>query len=60
MKTVQMTAGHIYRPKRSVIVEYRAGQTYQRVPEAAVRSILSAGAGYIVTEERSADDQPVT
>lgn len=60
MKTVQMTEGHIYRPRRSVIVEYRAGQTYQRVPEAAVRSILAACAGYIVSEDRSADDKPVT
>lgn len=60
MKTVVVTASHSYRPKRGVIIEYRAGQTYQRVPEAAVRSILSAGTGYIVSEDRSADDKPVT
>ncbi len=60
MKTVVVTASHSYRPKRGVIIEYRAGQTYLRVPEAAARSILDAGAGYIPEAERSEDDQPLS
>ncbi len=35
-----------------VTVEYKAGFTYQRVPEAAVKKIVAAGAG-VVEDERS-------
>jgi hypothetical protein len=59
VKTVVVTASHSYRPKRGVIIDYRAGQTYQRVPEAAARSIIEAGAGYVPGAERSEDDQPL-
>jgi HK97 gp10 family phage protein len=45
MRTVEMLRAHDYRPKRGVIVAYEAGKTYRRVPEAAVRSIVAAGAG---------------
>lgn len=59
MKTVVVTTSHSYRPKRGVIIEYRAGQTYRRVPEAAARSIIDAGAGYVQGAERSEDDKPI-
>ncbi len=34
-----------YRPVRAQVIAYRGGRTYQRVPEAAVRAIVAAGAG---------------
>lgn len=51
MKTVLMTRDHEYRPVSQQIIVYRAGNTYQRVPEAAVRSIVLAGAGVVVDGE---------
>lgn len=50
MKTVDVTKDHSYRPSLRVVVQYQAGHTYRRVPEAAVRSILAAGAGVIVDQ----------
>lgn len=43
VKTVEMKRDFIYRPKRNVHILYRAGVTYERVPEAAVRAIADAG-----------------
>lgn len=40
-----------YRPSARVVVQYRQGKTYPRVPEAAVREILAAGAGVIVDQD---------
>lgn len=51
MKTVSMQRSFDYRPKRGVIIAYLEGVTYLRVPEAAVRAILEAGAGKIVDDE---------
>ena len=51
MKTVEITRDHSYRAKARVVVQYQAGHTYRRVPEAAVRSILAAGAGVIVDQD---------
>lgn len=50
MKTMRMLSDHLYKPKRTVSVEYKAGRVYERVPEAAVRSILDARAGEVVVE----------
>ena len=36
-----------------MIVQYLGGATYDRVPEAAVRAITGAGAGYIVKPKAS-------
>jgi hypothetical protein len=47
VKTVTMRCDFDYRPRRGVIIAYRAGQTYRRVPEAAVRAIVEAQAGEI-------------
>ncbi|UPU01317.1 hypothetical protein J4G48_0031805 [Bradyrhizobium barranii subsp. apii] len=48
MKTILMTRTFDYRPRRAVIVVYAAGKRYERVPEAAVRAIVAAGAGEVV------------
>lgn len=40
-----------YRAGARVVVQYRQGKTYHRVPEAAVREILAAGAGVIVDQD---------
>lgn len=56
MKTVAVSRDFPYRAKRHVVVQYLAGMTYARVPEAAVRAIVSAGAGEIVTEKQEASD----
>jgi hypothetical protein len=53
MKTVTMERDFVYRPKRNIHISYRAGLTYRRVPEAAVRAILEARKGRIVVNERS-------
>jgi hypothetical protein len=55
MKTVRMKRDFSYRAKRTVFVQYLGGVTYPRVPEAAVRAILNAGAGEIVVETRDDD-----
>lgn len=54
MKTVVMSRDYSYRVKRSVFIQYLGGATYDRVPEAAARAIVGAGAGNVVTRE--ADD----
>lgn len=54
MKTVHMTKDFSYQPLTNfpkVIVQYIEGATYKRVPEFAVRAILAADAGKIITEE---------
>jgi len=48
VKTVLMSRTFDYRPRRGVIVVYAAGQRYDRVPEAAVRAIVAAGAGDVI------------
>jgi hypothetical protein len=48
MKDVVMERDHDYRAKARVFVAYKAGQIYRRVPEAAVRSIVAAGAGRVI------------
>lgn len=53
MKTVAMSRDFSYRARRHVFVQYLAGKTYPRVPEAHVRAILGGGAGQVV--ERPAD-----
>jgi hypothetical protein len=51
MKTVAMSRDFSYRAKRHVFVQYLGGGTYERVPEAAVRAIVDAGAGKVVKRE---------
>jgi len=53
VKTVTMTREFIYHAKHNVVIHYLGGATYDRVPEAAVRSILNANAGYVVSQDRS-------
>lgn len=49
MKTVEMTKDYSHRVSNVAFVQYKAGQTYKRVPEAAARDIVAAGAGRVVT-----------
>jgi hypothetical protein len=56
MKTVTMTRDFTYRPKWNVDVVYRGGVTYRRVPEAAVRAIVGAGAGAVATDQVKVQD----
>jgi hypothetical protein len=59
MKTVQMLRDFNYCPTRRIAVAYLGGVTYPRVPEAAVRAIIKAGAGEVVTErETETDERP--
>ncbi|MET4721917.1 hypothetical protein ABIF63_006023 [Bradyrhizobium japonicum] len=51
MKTITMQKEFSYRPSVRVVVQYGQGKTYPRVPEAAVRAILAAGAGVIVDQD---------
>lgn len=53
MKTILMHHSFEYRPRQSVIVVYSAGQTYDRVPEAAVRAILGARAGEVTVRPQT-------
>lgn len=48
MKTVFLELDYDYKPVAAVTIAYRAGQTYERVPEAAARAIVEAGVGRIV------------
>lgn len=50
MKTVKMLRDFSYRAGPRVFVQYREGVVYERTPEAAVRSILDAKAGEIVSQ----------
>lgn len=45
-----MRRDYSFRASARVFVQYRAGETYRRVPEAQAREILAAGAGEIVNE----------
>lgn len=45
------TADFSYRAKARVFIRYLGGATYERVPEAAVRAIVEAGAGKIVDRD---------
>lgn len=56
MKTVAVSRDFSYRAKWHVFVQYRGGVTYHRVPEAAARAIVEAGAGRVVTTEQEARD----
>lgn len=40
-----------FRAGRTVVVQYRQDCTYRRVPEAAAREILAAGAGMVVQQD---------
>lgn len=55
MKTVAVSRDFTYRPKRHVAIQYRAGVTYPRVPEAAVRAITGAAAGQIIQQQEASD-----
>lgn len=52
VKTVEMERDFAYTPQAQVTVMYRAGIRYEKVPEAAVRAILIAGAGTVVRDDR--------
>lgn len=51
MKTVLMSRDYSYRAKRHVFIQYLSGAIYHRVPEAAVRAIVQAGAGEVIDHE---------
>lgn len=51
MKDVRLDRDFTYKPKRNVHISYKGGITYHRVPEAAVRAIVAAGAGRVVDHE---------
>lgn len=55
MKTVKMITDYDYKPTRAITIGFQAGHVYRRVTEAAVRAIIAANAGEIVT-----DDKPIT
>lgn len=48
MKTVEMERDFNFRAAARVFVHYVGGTVYRRVPEAAVRAIVSAKAGKVV------------
>ncbi|MCK1684247.1 hypothetical protein IVA87_33895 [Bradyrhizobium sp. 147] len=50
MKTVAVHRDYSFRAAARVFVQYRAGETYRRVPEVQARAIVAAGAGEIVEE----------
>lgn len=50
MKTVSVNRDYSFRAGARVFIQYRAGETYRRVPEVQARAIVAAGAGEIVTE----------
>lgn len=56
MQTVAVSRDFSYRAKRHVFVQYLGGVTYPRVPEAAARAIVEAGAGNIVSAEQEISD----
>lgn len=49
MKTVQMKTDHIFRTSNNSATQYKAGQIYERVTEAAADSIVAGGAGRVVS-----------
>lgn len=48
MKTIRMLRDFDYMPTRKWLVALKAGHTVARVPEAAARAVLAAGAGELV------------
>lgn len=48
MKTIKMDRDFSYRARARVFVQYKAGAQYERVPEAAAKEIIEAGAGKII------------
>jgi hypothetical protein len=54
MKTVRMFRDFDYRPTPKFLTAFKGGKTYSRIPEAAVKAIIEAKAGEIVTEENDA------
>ncbi len=51
-----------YRPRSGVIIAYRDGKTYERVPEGAAAAIKAAQAGEIIppaTKKAGENDKPV-
>jgi hypothetical protein len=48
VKTIQMDRDLYYRSHPRVVVHYKSGVRYERVPEAAVSEIVKAKAGSIV------------
>lgn len=55
MKTVAVIRDFSFRVSRNVIVQYRQGQIYRRVPEAQARAIVAAGAGEVVDGEAKSE-----
>lgn len=51
MKTVQMFKTFSFRVSAQVFVQFKAGQVYDRVTEAAARAIIQAKAGRIIIAE---------
>jgi len=58
MKTVTMDRDYAVRVNHRQSVQYRAGHTYERVPEFQATAILAAGAGRVAGAERPADQMP--
>jgi hypothetical protein len=56
MKTVTMSRDFDYRPKAGVVIAYRGGRTYERVPELAAKAIRDAGAGQFVASDAKRAD----
>lgn len=52
-----MDRDHSYRAKPRVFVQYLAGAIYERVPEAAVRSIVQAGTGRILEDMEAVESE---
>jgi hypothetical protein len=48
VKSVEVVRDYGFRVSAKVIIQYKGGETYHRVPEAQVRAIVDAGAGKIV------------
>lgn len=51
MKTVEMFRDFNYTPHPAQTIAYKSGQTYERVPEAAVRAIILDDAGRVVIRD---------
>lgn len=47
MKTITMLRDFDYHANRWITIAYKSGETYRKVPEAAVRAILAAKAGEV-------------
>lgn len=51
MRSVAVSADYQFRISRNRRVQYRAGETYRRVPEMQARAIKAAGCGEFIDEE---------